>query len=607
MVRKKDKIREHVEELQGNKWKCKFCQKVFSSGAYRIKAHLSGITGHDVEICSEVNHETQACAFLAMSGSGSNKKLKSSAGSSTALNSNDHEEETDSPFSPLSKGSQRRQSQASLLLMNKKKDKEFVDKMFAKCFVVNNIAFNVVQTSAFGEFVKAVAEYGATYKLPSYSTLRTQLIPESRKGVDDAVFIKSLDVSREIKTGIYLKEIVASVIESIGQEHVVQFITNNGSNFTSAGDILIGLYPRMYKTNEARIIVMFMTRYTVLHAAMKEYTKDRQLRQPCATRFASNFLMLQSVLDLGNELRLFVASSEWRSFDYCKTESSKRVTEIVQSDFWTRGKEVIKTIEPLVRVRVQVLHLVDGDGSTAGYLYEAMMRAKVAIKERCNSEASKYGRIWELFENRWVKNIIHPIHVVVAFLNPSYFFSQNFRGDRETKDDINFIYENLLLIEEKHPFMREVQLYCSRPATLFTATAKTMLQTSHPRIWWDYNGDDLPMLKKYAIRILSQPCSASSCERNWSAFEAAQKKKRNRLSHEMLDTLVYVRMNTMMMDKFTSTMSHDLEPIDLEKLGKLPDYEYEEIHMDEDANSTPTVEGYMDDLMDNDDIAGAFF
>ena len=45
--------------------------------------------------------------------------------------------------------------------MNKKKDKEFVDKMLAKCFVVNNIAFNVVQTGAFGEFVKAMAEYGA--------------------------------------------------------------------------------------------------------------------------------------------------------------------------------------------------------------------------------------------------------------------------------------------------------------------------------------------------------------------------------------------------------------------------------------------------------------
>ncbi|XP_031272580.1 uncharacterized protein LOC116131075 [Pistacia vera] len=394
MVRKKDKIWGHVEELQRNKWKCKFCQKIFSGGAYRIKAHLLGITGHDVEICSKVNHETQAYAFFAMSESGSNKKLKSSAGSTTALNSNDHEEETDSPFSPLSKGSLRRQSQASLLEMNKKKDKEFVDKMLAKCFVVNNIAFNAVQTGAFGEFVKTVVEYGAAYQLPSYSTLRTKLIPESRKGVDEyaAMLKRSWDTSGSgctimsdiwtdiRKTGIYLKEIVVSAIESIGQEHAVQFINNNGSNLTSASDMLIGLYPQMYKTrcdahgiqlllkdiyeevnwvkvatDEARIIVMFMTRYIVLHAAMKEFTKDRQLRQPYATRFASNFLMLQSVSDLENELQLFVASSEWKGFDYCKTESSKRVTKIVQSDFWARGREVIKTIEPLVRVRVWLM------------------------------------------------------------------------------------------------------------------------------------------------------------------------------------------------------------------------------------------------------------
>ncbi|XP_031281888.1 uncharacterized protein LOC116140381 [Pistacia vera] len=406
--------------------------------------------------------------------------------------------------------------------MNKKKDKEFVDKMLAKCFEVNNIAFNVVQTGVFGEFVKAMAEYGVAYKLPSYSTLRTKLIPESRKGVDEyidmvkhswdtsrsgctimfdiwtkirhrsftnlvayspgsAVFIKSLDVSRERKTRIYLKEIVVSVIESIGQEHTrcaahgIQLLLKDIYEEVNWVKVAI---------DEARIIVMFMT----------------------------------------------------RGFDYCKTESGKRVTEIVQRDFWARGREVIKTIEPLV----QVLCLVDSDGSTAGYLYEAMMRAKVAIKERCNSEEIK--------------------------------------EDKEMKDDINFIHENLILIEEKHPFMREVQLYHSRPATLFTATAKAMLQTSHPPL--------------HHVREIGVPLKLLK-----------QKKERNRLSHEMLDTLVYVMMNTMMMDKFTSTMSRDLEPIDLEKLGELLDYEYEEIHMDEDANATPTIEGYMDDLMDNDDIA----
>ena len=73
---------------------------------------------------------------------------------------------------------------------------------------------------------------------------------------------------------------------------------------------------------------------------------------------------------------------------------------------------------------------------------------------------------------------------------------------------------------------------------------------------------------------MSQPCSSSSCERNWSAFEAAQTKKRNRLTPKMLDDLVYVRMNTMMMEKFNTLEARDVEPTDLDKLNELPEYDY---------------------------------
>jgi len=50
-------------------------------------------------------------------------------------------------------------------------------------------------------------------------------------------------------------------------------------------------------------------------------------------------------------------------------------------------------------------------------------------------------------------------------------------------------------------------------------------------------------LKNFAIRILSQPCSASGCERNWSVFERIHTKKRNRLEHKRLNDMVYVQYN----------------------------------------------------------------
>ena len=121
-------------------------------------------------------------------------------------------------------------------------------------------------------------------------------------------------------------------------------------------------------------------------------------------------------------------------------------------------------------------------------------------------------------------------------------------------------------------------------------------------VWWDYCGDCLPVLQKYAIRILSQPCSSSACERNWSAWEAAQTKMRNRLAPKMLDDLVYVRMNTMMMEKFNELEAQDLEPINLEKLSELPEYvdhENDEV----DNPSDRTNENVEDSLIAHDDLS----
>ena len=57
-------------------------------------------------------------------------------------------------------------------------------------------------------------------------------------------------------------------------------------------------------------------------------------------------------------------------------------------------------------------------------------------------------------------------------------------------------------------------------------------------------------LRKVAMRVLSKTTSASACERNWSAFEAVQTPKRNRLKHRHpLTDLVYVRLNLRLQQK----------------------------------------------------------
>jgi hypothetical protein len=59
-------------------------------------------------------------------------------------------------------------------------------------------------------------------------------------------------------------------------------------------------------------------------------------------------------------------------------------------------------------------------------------------------------------------------------------------------------------------------------------------------------------LQHLAIRVLSQTCSSSGCERNLSIFEHIHSKKRNRLEHQKLNDLIYVHCNLRLKEKYFS-------------------------------------------------------
>ena len=79
MVRKKDRFWEYVKESNGG-FTCKFCERDFGGGATRIKLHLAGVKGRDIDLCTKVPDDLQAKAYLAIGGH--NKKLKITSNSS---------------------------------------------------------------------------------------------------------------------------------------------------------------------------------------------------------------------------------------------------------------------------------------------------------------------------------------------------------------------------------------------------------------------------------------------------------------------------------------------------------------------------------------------
>ena len=79
--------------------------------------------------------------------------------------------------------------------------------------------------------------------------------------------------------------------------------------------------------------------------------------------------------------------------------------------------------------------------------------------------------------------------------------------------------------------------------------AKDYDRVKYPIKWWKTFGTTTPNLAKLAIRVLSQGTSASSCERNWSTFSLIHTKRRNRLSPNHVEKLVFLHTNLRLLKK----------------------------------------------------------
>ncbi|XP_042489815.1 uncharacterized protein LOC122069792 [Macadamia integrifolia] len=479
MRRQKEKFWQHAEQLDSSHFKCKFCEKQVYGGVTRLKYHLAKVSGHDVASCEKVSDDVQAKALLAINSESSSKKRKSCTSGESIVGS-----------SPLAITSQR---QSTMEEMIPKMDKSTWEKSLRDLFIKNNISFNVVQSDAFINFVKCTARYGPSVPIPSYGTLRGRIIPEARKDLEKYAE-ESEECSHAKFTAFYIFDILKKEIESIGPNLVVQLISDNASNYSSALDMLTGKYRWLFKTRCAAHGINIML-------------KD---------------IYEKSIVEVEEKLRLLVASAEWRSLRNSRSLEADRVVDTIQREsFWNDSKEILRFMEPIIRV----LRLVDGDGAISGYLYEAMESAREVLEK--------------LYEED---------------------HRERFKKIPQMKDATDFIGETVVPQDERREYYGQLAVYHMKSSTLFTPSSKMMMETSHPC-------DAIPILQKYAIRILSQPCSSSACERNWSAWDAAQTKKRNRLSAAMLDDLVYVRMNSLMMEKRGELEQKNMLPINLDNIS----------------------------------------
>ncbi|XP_045809898.1 uncharacterized protein LOC123904258 [Trifolium pratense] len=397
-------------------------------------------------------------------------------------------------------------------------------------------------------------------------------------------FIKSIDASDVTSRNTeYYFNLLDKMVEEVGEEYVVQIVTDNEAALKAAGLKLMEKRPTLYwspcaahcldlcledigkKSNvqrvldEAKKVTLFIYNHIWTVSLMKKYTNGKELIRPAITRFATQFLQLESIVKEKQGLKAMFDSDEYKNSKYGKDKSGGAAYEakkiVMSKEFWNKATEILKVFEPIV----QVLKLVDGDVKpTMGFLYEAIDRAKQAIEKNCRYHAY-YNSI---IDSRWV--FMHSdLHAAGYFLNPQFQFGVVHGRDvaRETLDGTTKVIRKLEPnINIQIRANNQLLLFRDKQESFGTPQAQQAWRGTDPAEWWLLYGSSAPELQRIAVRVLSQTTSASNCERNWSTFSYIHTKTRNRLKYKKLQKLVFAYYNMKLQNR--STMRRSQEEIE---------------------------------------------
>eukprot|EP00253_Pinus_taeda_P003094 PITA_03094 len=210
-------------------------------------------------------------------------------------------------------------------------------------------------------------------------------------------------------------------------------------------------------------------------------------------------------------------SEEWCALPMSHKPEGEAVCRLVsyQEDFCTGVQELCAVTEPLVKV----LRLVDGEKPALGYLYEAMDRAKEAIRayydDKGDDGFQKQLLLWGVIDERWNNTLHRPIHAAGLFLNPTFSYACGFDFDTEIMDGfLSCVQKMVRSSEQRIEIFKQIETYRMAGGTFGFEMAVNDRMIKVPDAWWKMYGGRVPLLQKLAICILSQTCSSSGCEHN---------------------------------------------------------------------------------------------
>lgn len=393
----------------------------------------------------------------------------------------------------------------------------------ARWFFDAAIPFNAIQSPYFQAALDAVAAIGPGFKAPTYDELRVHLLGDCKKECQLLVdsyrsswkdsgctlmadgwsdqrqrtlinflvycpagmsFVKSIDASDMVKNATTLLNLFVDVIEWVGPDNIVHVVTDNAANYVAAGRLIhekyghifwspcaahclnlilkdIGSMPHVANLAfRASKITVFVYNHMVFLSWLRKRPGWKEIVRPGLTRFATVFLTLKSIYEHKEDLQALVVDKHFTGHKLGRSANGKVVNAIVlDSKFWHDCCTMVKVAGPLIRL----LRIVDADERPSlGYVYEGMQRAKKAIKKMFNNKKNSYKSYTEIIKTRWDKHLHRNLHAASYFLNPAFFYDENFIEKHRIMQGLLDLLDIKSLCSEPIKAMKEIQVYRDR-------------------------------------------------------------------------------------------------------------------------------------------------
>ncbi|XP_050916609.1 uncharacterized protein LOC127131733 [Lathyrus oleraceus] len=331
------------------------------------------------------------------------------------------------------------------------------------------------------------------------------------------VFWKFVDASDvDSRNTDYYFQLLDKVMEEVGEEYVVQVVTDNEVTLKAVGQKLMEKRPHLYLSScathcldlcledigknksihnllsEAKMVTTFIYNHTYIVSLMKKYTGGRDIVRPGVTRFTTQFLQLQAIVRQKEGLENMFNSEEFTKTKYGKEKKGPgyEARKIVMSrDFWSKANDIMKVFEKIVKV----FRLVDGhEKPTMSFIYEAIDREKQAIQQNSRYH-SKYN---DIIEKRW------------KFMHSDLHSAETFNG---TTNVIMKIERNM---DDQIKALNQLTLFREKSETFGTPLAQKSWFKIDASQWWEYHGSCAPELQRLAMKVVSQTTSATNYDEN---------------------------------------------------------------------------------------------